>query len=130
MPANLENSAVATGLEKISFHSNSKEKQCQRMFKLLHNCTHSYTSKAMLKILQARLQQYLNRELPDVQAGFRQGRGIRDQIVNICWIIEKGKEFQKNIYFCFFDYAKDFDCVDQSILWKIPKEMGIPSHLT
>ena len=90
----------------------------------------SCTSKVMLKILQARLQQYLNRELPDVQAGFRQGRGIRDQIVNICWIIEKGKEFQKNIYFCFFDYAKDFDCVDQSILWKIPKEMGIPSHLT
>ena len=84
----------------------------------------------MLKILQARLQQYLNRELPDVQAGFRQGRGIRDQIVNICWIIEKGKEVQTNIYFCFFDDAKDFDCVDQSILWKIPKEMGIPSHLT
>ena len=77
MPANLENSAVATGLEKVSFHSNPKERQCQRMLKLLHNCTH-LTSKVMLKILQARLQQYVNHELPDIQAGFRKGRGIRD----------------------------------------------------
>ena len=83
----------------------------------------------MLKILQARLQQYVNRELPDVQAGFRKGRGIRDQIANICWIIEEAREFQKNIYFCFIDYAKAFDCVDHNKLWKILKEMGIPDHL-
>ena len=81
----------------------------------------------LLKILQARLQQYMNCELPDVQAGFRKGR---DQIANICWIIEKAREFQKNIYFCFIDYAKAFDCVDNNKLWKILKEMGIPDHLT
>ena len=84
MPANLENSAVATGLEKFSFHCSPKEKQSQRMLKLLHNCTHLNTSKVILKILQARLQQYVNRELPDVQAGFRKGRETRDQIANIC----------------------------------------------
>ena len=91
----------------------------------------------MLKILQARLQQYVNRELPDVQAGFRKGRGTRDQIANICWIIEKAREFQKNIYFCFIDYAKAFDCVDHYKLWKIlkgflgiQKKLGIPDHLT
>uniref|UniRef100_A0A4W2CUU4 RNA-directed DNA polymerase n=1 Tax=Bos indicus x Bos taurus TaxID=30522 RepID=A0A4W2CUU4_BOBOX len=84
----------------------------------------------MLKILQARLQQYVNRELPDVQAGFEKGRGTRDQIANICWVIEKAREFQKNIYFCFTDYAKAFDCVDHNKLWKILKEMGIPDHLT
>ena len=84
----------------------------------------------MLKILQARLQKYVNCELPDVQAGFRKGRGNRDQISNICWIIEKAREFQKNIYFCFIDYAKAFDCVDHNKLWKILKEMGIPNHLT
>ena len=162
MPANLENSAMATGLEKVSFHSNPTERQCQRMFKLPHNCTHftclqcgrtqvrclgredplekemathsstlawkipwteepgrlqsmglqrvghdwatslhtSHTSKIMFKILQARLQQFVKRELPDVQAGFRKGRGTRDQIANICWIIEKARQFQKNIYFC------------------------------
>uniref|UniRef100_A0A4W2EYQ6 Reverse transcriptase domain-containing protein n=1 Tax=Bos indicus x Bos taurus TaxID=30522 RepID=A0A4W2EYQ6_BOBOX len=83
----------------------------------------------MLKILQARLQQYMNRELPDVQAGFRKGRGTRDQIANICWIMEKAREFQKNIYFCFLDYAKAFDCVDHNQLWKILQEMGIPDHL-
>ena len=83
----------------------------------------------MLKILQARLQQYMNRELPDVQAGFRKGRGTRDQIANICWIIEKAKEFQKNMYFCFIDYTKAFDCVDHNKLWTILKEMGIPDHL-
>ena len=130
MPANLENSAVATGLEKVSFHSNPKERQCQRMFKLPHNCTHSHTSKLMLKILQARLQQYVNHEIPDIQAGFRKGRGTRDQIANIFWITEKARKFQKNIYFCFTDYAKAFDCVDQNKLWKILKEMGIPDHLT
>ena len=87
-------------------------------------------SKVMLKILQARLQQYVNRELPDVQAGFRKGRGTRDQIANICWIIGKAKKFQKNIYFCFIDYAKAFDCVDHNKLWKILQEMGIADHLT
>jgi len=90
----------------------------------------SHASKVMLKILQARLQQYVNHELPDVQAGFRKGRGTRDQIANICWIMEKAREFQKNIYFCFIDYAKAFDCVDHNKLWKILKEMGIPDHLT
>ena len=84
----------------------------------------------MLKILQARLQQYVNRELPDVQAGFRKGKGTRDWIANIHWIIEKAREFQKNIYFYFIDYAKAFDCVDHNSLWKILKEMGIPYHLT
>ena len=84
----------------------------------------------MLKILQARLQQYVNHELPDVQAGFRKGRGTRDQIANIHWIIKKVREIQKNIYFCFIDYDKAFDCVDHKKLWKILKEMGIPDHLT
>ena len=84
----------------------------------------------MLKILQARLQQYVNCELPDVQAGFRKGRGSRDQIANIRWIMEKGREFWKNIYFCFIDYTKTFDCVDHNKLWEILKEMGIPDHLT
>ena len=90
----------------------------------------SHASKVMLKILQARLQQYMNRELPDVQAGFRKGRGTRDQIANICWIIEKARKFQKIIYFCFIDYSKAFDCVDHNKLWKILKEMEIPNHLT
>ena len=89
----------------------------------------SHTSKVMLKILQVRLQQYVNRELPDVQAGFRKGRGTRDQIANICWIIKKAREFQKAI-FCFIDYTKAFDCVDHNKLWKILQEMGIPDHLT
>ena len=84
----------------------------------------------MLKILQARLQQYMNHELPDVQAVFKKGKGTRDQIANIGWIIKKAREFQKNIYFCFIDYAKAFDCVDHNKLWKILKEMGIPDHLT
>ena len=90
----------------------------------------SHASKVMLKILQARLQQYMNHELADVQAGFRKGRGTRDQIANIYWIMEKLREFQKNIYFCFIDYAKAFDCVDHNKLWKALKEMGIPEHLT
>ena len=115
MPANLENSAVATGLEKVSFHSypkgNAKECSNYRTAVLI-----SHTSKVMLRILQARLQQYMNCELPDVRAGFRKGRGSRDQIANIHWIIEKAREFQKNIYFCFIDYAKAFDCVDQNTL--------------
>ena len=130
MPANLENSAVATGLEKVSFHSNTKEiyaKECSNYHTV---ALISHASKVMLKILQARLQQYVNCELPDVQAGFRNGRGTRDQIANIRWIIDKLREFQKNIYFCFIDYAKAFDCVDHSKLWKILKEMGILDHLT
>ena len=90
----------------------------------------SHTSKVTLKILQARLQQYVNHEIGGVQTGFRKGRGIRDQIASICWIIKKAREFQKNIYFCFIDYAKAFDCVDHSRLCKILKEMGIPDHLT
>ena len=90
----------------------------------------SHVGKVILKILQARLQQYMNHELPNVQAGFRKGRGTRDQIANICWIIEKAREFHKNIYFYFTDYAKAFDCVDHSKLWKILKEMGISDDLT
>ena len=130
MPANLENAAVATGLEKVSFHSNPKERQCPKSSNYCTIALISHTSKVMLKILQARLQQYMNRELPDVQAGFRKGRGTRDQIANIRLIMEKAREFQKNIYFCFIDYAKAFDCVDHNKLWKILKEMGIPDHLT
>ena len=131
MPSNLENSAVATELEKVSFHSSPKERQCKRMFKLLYSCTHlKHAGKVMLKILQARLQQYVNHELPNVHAGFRKGRGTTDQIANIHWIIEKAREFQKNIYFCFIDYAKAFDCVDHHKLWKILQEMGIPDQTT
>ena len=101
MPANLENSAVATGLEKVSFHSNPKERQCRKCSNYRTIALISHVSKVMLKILKGRLQQYVNRELPSVQAGFRKGRGTRDQIANICWIIEKAREFQKNIYFQF-----------------------------
>ena len=100
-------------------------------------CSHYHTTalisqanKVILKILQARLQEYVNQEIPDVQAGFRKGRGTKDQIANIHWMIKKAREFQKNIYFCFTDYAKAFDCVDNNKLWKILKEMGIPDHLT
>ena len=100
------------------------------MLKLPCNCTYSHASKVMLKILQARLQQYVNRELPEVQAGFRKGRGTRYHIANIHWIIKKSKEFQKYIYFFFIDYVKAFDCVDHNKLRKILKEMGIPDHLT
>ena len=106
-------------------NGNAKECSNYRTIALI-----SHASKVILKILQARLQQYVNHELPDVQAGFRKGRGTRDQIDNICWIIEKAREFQKNIDFCFIDYAKAFDCVDHNKLWKILKEMGIPDHLT
>ena len=129
MPANLENSAVATGLKKVSFHSNPKERQCQRMLQLLFNCTYFISSKILLKILQAMLQQYVNWELPDVQNGFRKGRRTRDQIVNILWIIEKVRGFQKKIYFCFIDYAKIFDYTAHNKLWNILHEMGIPDHI-
>ena len=106
MPANLENSAVATGLEKTSFHSNPKERQSQRMLRYRTIAHISHTSKVMLKIPQARLQQYVNHERPDVQVGFRKGRETRDQIANIWWIIEKARELQKTIYFCFIGYTK------------------------
>jgi len=130
MPANVQNLAVATGLEKVRFHSNPKKDNAKECSNYHTPALISHTSKVMLKILQARLQQYMNHELPDVQAGFRKGRGIRDQIANILWIMEKAREFQKNIYFCFIDYAKAFDCMDHNKLWKSLKEMGIPDHLT
>ena len=110
MPGNLKNLAIATELENISFHSNPKERHSQGMFIAVV----SYASKVMLKILQTKLQRYVNLELPDIQAGFRKGRGTRDQIANICWIVEKVREFQKNIYFYIIDYFKAFDCVDNN----------------
>ena len=119
MPANLENSAVAIGLERsgfipISKKGNAKESSNYRTIALI-----LHASKVMLKSLQARLQQYVNRQLPDVQAGFRKGRGTRDQIANICWIMEKAREFQKKHLFRFIDCAEAFDCVDHNKLWKI-----------
>ena len=130
MPAHLENSVAETGLEKSVFipvpkKGNAKECSIYRTIALI-----SHASKVILKILQARRQQYVNRGLLDVQAGFRKGRGTRHQIANICWIMEKAREFQKNIYFCFIDYAKAFDCVDHNKLWKILREMGISDRLT
>ena len=122
MPANLENSAVATGLEKVSFHSNPKEGNAKECANYRTIALTSHASKVILKILQARLQQYMNCEFPDVQAGFRKGRGTRDQITNICWIMGKAREFQKNIHSCFIDYAKAFDCVDHNKLWKILRD--------
>ena len=127
MPTNLENPAAATGLEKVSFHFILKESQCQRMLKLVHNCTH-LTHQQNNAQNSPRQASTVNRELPNVQAGFRKGKGMRDQVANIHWIIEKASEFQKNI--CFMDYAKVFDCVDHNKLWKILQEMGIPDHLT
>ena len=114
---------------KVRFHSNPKDnaKECLNYHTI---ALISHTSKVMLKILQARLQQYVNHELPDVHAGFRKSRSNRDQTANIHWIIEKAREFQKNIYFCFIDYTKAFNCVDHNTLWKILHEMGIPDHLT
>ena len=131
MPANLENSVVATGLEKVSFHSDPKERQCRRVLKLPHNfALISHVSKLMLKILEAWLQQHVNHELPDVQAGSRKGRGTRDQIANIHWVIKKAREFQKNIYFSFIDYAKAFDCVDHNKLENSERERNTrPSDL-
>ena len=107
---------MATGLEKVRFYSNPKEGQCQRMFKYCTIALISHTSKIMLKILQARLQKYMNHELPDVQAGFRKGRGTRDQVAHTCYIMEKARKFQKNIYVCFIDNARAFDCVDYNQL--------------
>ena len=116
MPANLENLAVATGPEKVSFLSYPKKGYAKECSNYCTIALISHASKVMLKILQAKLQQYMNHELPDVQAGFRKGRQTRYQISNICWIIEKAREFQKNIYFCFIDHAKAFDCVDHNKL--------------
>ena len=124
MPANLENSAVATVFSPIPEKGNAKEYLNYHTIALI-----SHASNVMLKILQARLQQYMNLELPYVQVGFRKGRGTRDQIANIHWIIKKAREFQKNIYFCFNDYTKAFNCVDHNKLWKILQEMGL-YHLT
>ena len=123
MPANLKNSEVATGLVKLVFISIPKRSNVKGCSNYCTIALISQASKVMLKILQARLQQYVYHELPDVQAGFRKGRGARDQIANICWIIKKEREFQKNIYFRCIDYAKAFDCVDHNKLWKILQEM-------
>ena len=130
MPTNLENSAVATDWKRLVLipipkKGNAKEYSNYHTIALIF-----HVRKVMLKILQARLQEHMNQELLDIQAGFRKGRRTRDQIANICWITEKAKEIQKNIYICFIDYAKAFDCVDHNNLWKILKEMGIPDHLT
>ena len=130
MPANLENSAVATGLEKSVFIPIPKKGNAKECSNYCTIALISHASKVMLKIFQTRLQQYVKRELPDVQAGFRKGRGTRDQIANTCCIREKAREFQKNIYFCVIDYAKAFLTMWITINWKILKEMGIPNHLT
>ena len=119
MPANLENSAVATGLEKGNFYLNPKKGNAKECSNYCTIALISHANKVMLKILQARLQQYVNCELPDIQTGFRKGRGTSNQMANICWITDKAREFQKTIYFCFIDYAKAFDCVDHNKLWTI-----------
>ena len=116
MPASVENSAAATGLEKVSFHPIPKEGNAKECSNYQTIALISHSSKVTLKILQPKLQQYVNCELPDVQAGFRKDRGIRDQIAHICWIIKKAREFQKNIYSCFIDHDKAFDCVDHNKL--------------
>ena len=121
---------MATELQKLCFHSNPKERQAKEFSNYRTIALISHASKVMFKILQGRLQVYINHELPDVQTGFRKSRGTRDQIANIHLIIKKGREFQKNIYFCFIDYAKAFDCVDHNKLWEILQEMGITDHLT
>ena len=130
MSANLDNSAVVTEWKMSVVIPIPKKGNAEECSKYHRVTLISHTSRVMLKILQARLQQYVNREFPDVQALFRKGRGIRDQIGNICWIIEKTRESQKNIYFCFIDYTKAFDGVDNSKMWKILKEIGIPDHLS
>ena len=129
MPANLENSAVATRQERSVFIPIPKKGNARECSNYLTIAFISHASNVMLKILQDRLQRYVNRELPDVQVGFRKGRGTRDQIASISWIIKKARELQENIYFCFMDYAKTFDCVDHNKLWKILNEIGVPDHL-
>lgn len=129
MTANLENSGVSTGLEKVSFRSNPKERQYKEYSNYCTIALISHISKMMLKMFQARLQEYVNCKHPDVQAGFRKGRGTRDQIANSLWIIKKAIEFRKNICFCFIDYPKVFDCVDHNKLWKVLNEISITNHL-
>ena len=128
MSANLENSAVATGLKRLVFIPIPKKGNAKECSNYCTIALISHTSKVMLKILQARLQQYMNHELPDVQAGLRKGRGTRDQIANIHWLTEKAREFHFNIYFCFIDCAKAFDSVDHHKLWEVLKVMRIPDH--
>ena len=130
MPANLENPAVATGLESSVFIPIPKKGYAKVCANYHTIPLISHATKVMLKILQASLQQYMNLGLPDVQTGFRKDRGTRGQIANIHWILEKAREFQKNIYFCFIDYAKAFDSMDHNKLWEIIKEMGILEHLS
>ena len=129
MPANLENWAVATALKRSVFIPIPKKGNAKECSNYCPIALISHASKVMIKILQARLQQYMNHELPDVQVGFRKGRGTRDQIAKAAGSSKKAREFQKNIYFCFIDYAKAFDCVDHHKLWKILQEIGIPDHL-
>ena len=130
MPANWKTQQWPQDWKRSVFIPTSKKGNAKECSNYRTIALISHASKIMLKILQARLQQYMNCELPDVQAGCRKGRGTRNQIASICWIIEKARDFQKNIYFCFIDYAKAFDYVDHNKLWKILKEMGIPDHLT
>ena len=129
MPANLENAAMATGMEKVSFHSSPKTGTAKECTNYCTIALISHASKIMLKILQARLQQYVNHELPDGQAGFRKARGTKDQLSNVHWIIEKATEFQGNIYFCFIGHAKAFHCVDHNKLWKILNGNSRPPDL-
>ena len=130
MPVNLKNSAMATELKRLVFNPIPKKGNAKECSDYCTIALISHASKVMLKILQARLQQYVNQELSDVQGGFRKGRGTRDQIANVRWIIEKAKQFQKNIYFCLIDYTKVFDCVNHNKLCKILKELGVPDYLT
>ena len=129
MLANLEDPAVATGLEKVNLIPIPKKGSTKECANHQTTALISHASKIMLKILHARLKHYANQELPDVQAGLRKERGTRDQIANICWMIQKAREFKKNIYLCFINYPKAFDCVDHDKLWKALREMGIPDHL-
>ena len=126
MSANLENSAVATGLEKLFYF----QSQRKAMPKNAQTNAQLHSSHMLVNAQNSPSQASAIRELPDIQAGFRKCRGTKDKIANICWIIKKAREFQKNIYFCFIDYVKAFDCVDHNKLWKILKEMGIPDHMT
>ena len=130
MPTNLENSAVATGLEKVSVIPIPKKGNAKECSNYHTTALTSHTSQVMFKILQVRLQQYVNYEIPDVQARYRKSRWTRDQIANICWIIEKAREFQKNIDFCFIEYTETSDLLYHNKLWKILKEMGLLVQLT
>ena len=130
MPANLENSAVATGLENISIHSNPKERQCQRMVKLPHNCTHLTSQKSNAQNSPSKASTVHEPRTSRCTSWIQKRQRNKNKFANILWIIEKARQFQKNVYFCFVDYAKAFDCVDHKKLWNILTEMGIPDHLT